>query len=55
MKEEKIFIKVLGKDRKQHIAEPHLDTCKCGEKILFKYVPKKGTYFSCYECTYQEI
>ena len=54
-KDDKIYIEVLGVDRKKHIAEPHLKTTKCGIKILYKYIPKSkdgDRYFSCYECTY---
>ena len=45
-------IRVLGEDRLQHIAEPHKDTALCGMKIFSKKIPDKGTFYSCYECTY---
>ena len=52
-------IRVIGVDRKYHIAESHKDTCLCGVKILSKKENDvngtgafKGTIYSCYECTY---
>ena len=48
-----ITIRVIGRDQKQHVAEPHKDTCICGEKILRKKL-RLDDYklFSCYECTF---
>ena len=48
------YIRVIGVDRKQHLALPWEDVCKCGCKILNKKPTEQEsnkTYF-CYECTY---
>jgi hypothetical protein len=50
-------IRVIGEDRKYHIAEPHRDVCLCGMKILSKKKDEvednnNGILYSCYECTY---
>jgi len=49
-------IRVIGIDRKYHIAEAHKDTCLCGIKILSKKKEdingSTGIKYSCYECTY---
>lgn len=48
-----VTIRVIGIDRKQHIAEPHKNTCICGVKILRKKLERNDyKLYSCYECTY---
>ncbi len=55
MKEDKVYIDCIGVDGKQHVCEPHKDTCKSGVKALRKQILKNDyTRYSCYECTYQE-
>lgn len=48
------YFRVIGVDRKIHVSDLHTHFCKCGFKILRKYVTEKDyeTMFSCYECTY---
>jgi len=52
-KKEVVTIRVIGIDKKKHLAEPHKDVCLCGVKILRKKeLPADIALFSCYECTY---
>ena len=48
------YILVIGVDRKQHLALPWENTCKCGCKILNKKPTEQelNKTYSCYECTY---
>lgn len=50
---EKVFIRCIGIDGKQHICEPHKDICKCGVKVDNKK-PLRDDYnrCGCYECDY---
>lgn len=54
-KQEQFTIRVLGKDKRWHLAYPHSNKTLCGVDILNKKkhtVPDPEKYFSCYECTY---
>ena len=46
------MIRVIGIDRKIHIANAYSDITKCGIKIQSKKIPNNCKLFSCYECTY---
>ncbi len=47
------LIRVIGVDRKYHMAEVHKDTCLCGIKIFSKKeINSDKVKFSCYECTF---
>lgn len=53
----KFYFRVIGEDRKIHVSDLQSDFCKCGVKIIRKYVTKKdyigiNELFSCYECTF---
>jgi len=48
-----VSVRCVGVDNKQHVCEPHEDTCICGVKVKRKKLLKyDGLLFSCYECTY---
>lgn len=51
---ETFYFRVIGEDRKIHVSDLQTDQCKCGVKIIRKYVTAKdyNESFSCYECTY---
>ena len=50
---DKFYIRVIGVDRKQHIAECHKEVCFCGVKILRKkLLTNDYNLYSCYECTF---
>ena len=51
------YFRVIGEDRKIHVSDLQTDFCKCGVKIIRKFVTEKDYsgidgMFSCYECTY---
>lgn len=51
------YFRVIGEDRKMHVSDLQTDFCKCGIKIIRKYVTKQdyagvNRMYSCYECTY---
>ena len=48
------YFRVIGEDRKIHVSDLQTDFCKCGVKIIRKYVTEKdyNDSFSCYECTF---
>ena len=55
--EEVYYFRVIGEDRKIHVSDLQTDFCKCGVKIIRKFVTEKDysgidTMFSCDECTY---
>lgn len=52
-----LYYRVVGEDRKIHVSDLQTDFCKCGVKIIRKYVTEKdytgiNQLFSCYECTF---
>lgn len=51
------YFRVIGEDRKIHVSNLQSEFCKCGVRIIRKYVTEKdytgeNRLFSCYECTY---
>jgi hypothetical protein len=50
MLKEKPQIRVIGIDRKIHLAEAHNTKTMCGIKILHKNVREPNGFYSCYEC-----
>ena len=52
---ENYYFRVIGEDRKIHVSDLQTDFCKCGVKIIRKYVAEKDyiaidRMYSCYEC-----
>lgn len=52
---ENYYFRVIGEDRKIHVSDLQNNLCKCGVKIMRKYVHEKdytgiNRMFSCYEC-----
>lgn len=55
--QENYYFRVIGEDRKIHVSDLQTDFCKCGVKIIRKYVTEKdytgiNRMYNCYECTY---
>lgn len=51
------YFRVIGEDRKIHVSDLQTDFCKCGVKIIRKYVTEQdysgvNMMYSCYECTF---
>lgn len=51
------YFRVIGEDRKIHVSDLQTNFCKCGIKIIRKYVTKQdytgvNRMYNCYECTY---
>lgn len=51
---ETFYFRVIGEDRKIHVSDLQTDKCKCGVKIIRKYVTVNdyNELFSCYVCTF---
>lgn len=53
LKTDKLLIRCIGEDRKQHYCKPDSDVTECGKKILRKKLqPEDCRLFSCYKCTF---
>lgn len=55
IQKENYYFRVIGEDRKIHTSDLQTDFCKCGVKIIRKFVTEKDyngidRMYSCYEC-----